>query len=384
MIHTSHIELSEGAVKNNIEFIHKQLGEGVTFSSVVKGNAYGHSIKYYCPLAYKYGIRHFSVFSVEEAFNVTKTLSHNDYTVLIMGYIENEELGWAIENGIHFYIFELDRLQATINTAKKIGVKANIHIELETGMNRTGFDVKLIDKVLAKVKENLKHVNIQAICTHLAGAEDIINYERIMEQYNRFRTFQNKVKGLDWLHPNWHMASSSATIRYPNMQLDMSRIGILQYGFFPTQEILAHYLEKNEMNTNSLQRIITWKTRVMDIKTVKVGEFVGYGTSFFTNRITRIALIPIGYSSGYSRSLSNKGKVLIKGKRLDVIGNINMSMLIVDITNIEGVEKGEEVVLIGNQEDSEITISSFSDFSQQVNYELLTRLPQDIPRIITK
>ncbi|MFT5306779.1 MAG: alanine racemase, partial [Chitinophagales bacterium] len=156
------------------------------------------------------------------------------------------------------------------------------------------------------------------------------------------------------------------------------------YGFFPTQETLVDYLQQDKKNVNSLQRVISWKTRIMDIKTIPANEYVGYGTSFFTNRVTRVAMLPIGYSSGYSRSLSNKGKVLIKGKRLDVIGNINMSMLAVDITNIEGVEKGDEVVLIGKQADNEIAVSSFSDFSQQINYELLTRLPQDIPRHITQ
>lgn len=384
MFQTSYIELSESAVKNNIAFIHSILGEGVTFSSVVKGNAYGHGIEYYCPLAHKYGIRHFSVFSAEEALNVTKALSNHEYTLLIMGHLENDELAWAIENGIHFYVFEFNRLEAAIKIAKRLGIKANIHLELETGMNRTGFDTKIVNAMLDRVKANLDYLNVQGICTHLAGAENIANYKRITDQFNRFKRYQKKFKALDWMHPKWHMASSAASIRYPNMQLDMSRVGILQYGFFPTQEILVHYLAKKKNDTNPLQRIITWKTRVMDTKTVKVGEFIGYGTSFFTNRVTRIAMLPIGYSYGYNRSLSNKGKVLIKGKRLDVIGNVNMSMMAVDITNIEGVEKGEEVVLIGNQEDDKITVSSFSDFSQQINYELLTRLPQDIPRIITK
>ena len=108
MIHTSHIELSESAVKNNIDFIHNQLDKNVTFSSVVKGNAYGHSIEYYCPLAYKYGIRHFSVFSAEEAFKVKKALPTNDYTLLIMGYIENEEINFSVllkrENSISTFV----------------------------------------------------------------------------------------------------------------------------------------------------------------------------------------------------------------------------------------------------------------------------------------
>lgn len=384
MLNSSYIEISEGAVKNNIEFIHSLLGKDVIFSSVVKGNAYGHGIKHYCPLAHKYGIRHFSVFSAQEAFNLTKSLSNHEYTLLIMGNIDNNQLEWAIENSIHFYIFEFDRLEAAIKASKKLGVKANIHLELETGMNRTGFDAKIVRAVLEKVKANLNYLNIKGICSHLAGAEDIINLERVTDQFNRLKKYKKEMDSLDWLDVKWHTASSAATVRFPDMQMDMSRIGILQYGFFPTQEILVHYLGQNKNNINPLKRIITWKTRVMDIKTVNAGEFIGYGNSFFTNRVTRIALLPIGYSDGYSRSLSNNGKVLIKGKRLDVIGNVNMSMLTIDITNIEGIEKGEEAVLIGNQEENEISISSFSDFSQLINYELLTRLPQDIPRIITQ
>ena len=114
MLHTSHIEISESAVRNNIEFIQILLGKGVTFSSVVKGNAYGHGIKNYCPLAHKYGIRHFSVFSAQEAFQVKESLPNHDYTLLIMGNIDNNELAWAVKNDIHFCVFEFDKLEAAI------------------------------------------------------------------------------------------------------------------------------------------------------------------------------------------------------------------------------------------------------------------------------
>lgn len=161
----------------------------------------------------------------------------------------------------------------------------------------------------------------------------------------------------------------------------MMRAGILQYGFFPTNEIKVHYLTKQKSFESPLHRILSWRTTVMDLKTVKPGSFIGYGNSFFTNDTTHIAIIPVGYSSGFSRSLSNTGKVLIRGKRLDVIGTVNMNMVAIDITTAPEVEKGDEVVLIGEQGEQEISVSSFSDFSQVVNYELLTRLPLNIPRI---
>lgn len=384
MFQTSYIELSESSVKNNIDFINGFLGEGVTFSSVVKGNAYGHGIQHYCPLAHKCGVRHFSVFSAQEALNVTKALPNHEFTLMIMGQIDNEELAWAIENNVEFYIFEQDRLDFAISTAKRMGKKALIHLELETGMNRTGISQKSIASTLKKIEANLSHIEVKGLCTHFAGAEDFANYKRVKDQFTRFKRYQSKLSAYPWLQAKKHLASSSATIRFTNTQMDLVRIGILQFGFFPTQEILVHYSTKMKTRINPLKRILSWKTRVMDVKTVKAGEFVGYGNSYFTNKVTKVALLPVGYSFGYSRSLSNLGKVLINGARFSVIGTVNMSMMAVDITSDETIKKGDEVVLIGYQGDQEISVSSFSDFSQLINYELLTRLPQDIPRIITK
>lgn len=384
MFQSSYIELSESSVKNNIDFIHNFLGEGVTFSSVVKGNAYGHGINHYCPLAYKCGVRHFSVFSAQEALEVTKALTNHNHELMIMGQIDNEELAWAIENNVEFYVFEQDRLDAAIAASKKIGKKALIHVELETGMNRTGFPNKEIIETFKKIEADLNYLDVKGVCSHFAGAESIANYKRVKDQFNRFKRYQNKLSTLPWLDAKMHLASSSASLRYPKSQMDLVRIGILQFGFFPTEEIFVHYSTKMKTNVNPLKRILSWKTRVMDIKTVKKGEFVGYGTSYFTNKITKIALLPVGYSLGYSRSLSNQGKVLINGTRFSVIGTVNMSMLAVDVSSDESIKKGDEVVLIGNQGELEISVSSFSDFSQLINYELLTRLPQDIPRIIKK
>ncbi|MFT6844191.1 MAG: alanine racemase [Flavobacteriales bacterium] len=383
MFQTSFIELSKSAVKKNIDFIQGFLKEGVTMSSVVKGNAYGHGIANYCPMAYECGIRHFSVFSAQEAFSVTKALENCEFTLMIMGNVDNEELEWAIEQGIEFYVFEQNRLDEAIAVAKRIGEKARIHVELETGMNRTGFNLAEITSIFNKIEANIEYVEVVGICTHLAGAENIANYKRVKDQFNRFKRTLTKLSAFPWLKAKRHVASSSATIRYPNMQLDLVRIGILQFGFFPTQEIFVHYNAKHKASINPLERILSWKTKVMDVKTVKVGEFVGYGTSYLTNASTRIALIPVGYSFGYSRSLSNQGKVLINGARYNVVGSVNMSMLAVDITRDNTIKKGDEVVLIGNQENAEISVSSFSDYSDLINYELLTRLPQDIPRKIT-
>ncbi len=378
----SYIEISESAIETNLSFIRNLIGDDVVLSSVVKGNAFGHGIDIYCPLAHKHGVRHFSVSNAGEALAVLKSLPKESSTIMIMGMIDNDHLEWAIENNIEFYVFEKDRLQAAIKAAKKVRKPAFIRVELETGMNRTGFRQKEFKSVLELLKENRIHLRVKGFYTHLAGAESIANYKRITDQQKKFKRLIRYIESQGWSDiPPLHMASSAASIRYPKTRYDLVRIGIMQYGFFPTDEISVHYLTKQKSVLNPLKRIISWKTKVMDTKTVKPGGFIGYGNSFFTNKTTHIAIIPVGYSSGFNRSLSNTGKVLIRGKRLDVIGTVNMNMLAVDITCVTEIEKGDEVVLIGNQDDQEITVSSFSDFSQTVNYELLTRLPQNLERI---
>jgi alanine racemase len=275
-------------------------------------------------------------------------------------------------------------VEKAINLAKKLGKAARVHIEVETGMNRTGFSIKRLKKIFQHLEENKKFIAVKGVCSHLAGAESIANYKRLDQQYDRFKRVKTQVQGLDSFDTSFHLACSAASIQYPKTRMDLARIGILLYGFFPSNEVLVRYLTKHKTQENPLKRVISWKTCVMDVKEVKAGEFIGYGTSFFTNSKTKIAILPIGYAHGFARSLSNQGKVLIRGKRFDVIGVINMNMTVIDITECENIEKGEEVVIIGRQGDLEISVASFGNFSNMVNYELLTRLPSNITRKIIK
>ena len=187
------------------------------------------------------------------------------------------------------------------------------------------------------------------------------------------------------LSPKYHhMACSAATINYPETQGNLVRIGILQYGFWPNRETEIRFEQQHGLSKNLLRRIIRWSSAVMAIKQIEIGSFIGYGTNYFADQKMTIAIIPVGYAHGYSRNLSNVGRVLINGKVAYVVGTVNMNSLTVDISNIENVAVGTEVVLIGNQKQKSISVSSFSEQSQQLNYELLTRLPVNIPRIVKK
>lgn len=232
------------------------------------------------------------------------------------------------------------------------------------------------------IDANKKHVILSGVCTHFAGAESIANHVRIKRQMINFNRQLTQLQKKGFTPEKIHMACSAAAISYPRTRKDLIRLGILQYGFWPSFETRIAYMQKYKLTIDPLRRVLSWKSKVMHIKTVEPGEFVSYGTAFFASVKKKIAIVPVGYADGYNRSLSNNGRVLIHGKIAQVIGVVNMNMLIADVTSIKNVKPGDEVVLIGKQKNNTINVSSFSEFTQQVNYELLTRLPDSIPRII--
>ena len=191
MFDENYIELDQNALEHNIRLIKNWVGENVQFSSVVKGNAYGHGLDRFIPMALKCGVNHFSVFSAKEAYSIAGLLNE-DHSIMIMGMIEGDALAWAIEHGIEFYIFDIERLKNTIALAKKIKKPALVHIELETGMNRTGLKNNEISDVLSLIRDHSDIINLKGICTHLAGAESITNYHRVKSQRDKFKRYLKK------------------------------------------------------------------------------------------------------------------------------------------------------------------------------------------------
>ncbi|MCL6258422.1 alanine racemase [Aquiflexum sp. TKW24L] len=380
MRHTSYIEISRQAYRQNMDFLKSDIGPKTEISVVVKGNAYGHGIENIVHLAEENGIRHFSTFSADEALRVHEA-SKSDSEIMIMGMLENEDLEEIILKGISFYVFEFERLDAAIKMSKKLNVKAKIHIEVETGFHRTGFEGEEKEALLEILKENAEQLSLKGLCTHYAGAESISNYVRVRKQIKLYKKFKTWFESQGLKFDKHHTACSAATLLYPETKMDLVRLGITSYGFWPTQETYMYrYQSLPANNKNPLKRLISWKSSVMNIKSVKMGEFIGYGSSYMAPKDMKIALVPIGYGHGYSRLLSNQGKVLISGKIVFVTGTVTMNSIAVDVTDLEKVKKGDEVVIIGVQGELEITVASFGESSQQVNYELLTRLPLDIPR----
>jgi alanine racemase len=376
---SSHIELSSEMFTKNLKFIRSRISSGAQLSAVIKGNAYGHGIDTFVPMAEREGIKHFSVYGIEEAFRFHE-VSSTESMLMIMGFISKGHLPWVIRNGYEFFVYDLRQLKAAIDAAIFTGEPAKVHIEMETGMNRTGIDAGGFKELVALLKENAEHLICAGVATHLAGAENIANKARILGQIKRFNQFLKKFEKEEIHFKYRHAACSAAALRYPETQFDLVRIGILLYGFWPNRETLIAHLAEVKRDHDPLTSILSWKSQVMTIKEVPAGEYIGYGTTYLANQPTKIAIIPVGYAYGYARSLSNQGRVLIHGKRVPVIGLVNMNMMAIDVTHIENVSEEDEVVLIGFQGENRITVASFGELSSQLNYELLARLPHNIPR----
>ncbi len=388
MFAPSHIELSRSAFQQNITFLREYIGEDVVLCSVIKGNAYGHGIAKFVPMAEECGVRHFGVFSADEARLACQSKTEPESHVMIMGMIGTQEIAWAIEQDVSFYVFELERLKAAVERAQKLGIPARIHLDLETGMNRLGLENSKLEEAVKIIKENEEWLQVDGICTHYAGAESVSNHVRVSRQIKNFKAYceQLKEQGIEAKYR--HSACSAATLNYPETIMDMVRVGIAQYGFWPNRETYMKFLKNHsdfdKVHIDPLKRIMSWKSRVMSTKTVEAGEFIGYGTTYQTSRRQTIATVPIGYAHGFKRNLTNVGIVLINGERAPVAGLVNMNLLTIDVTDIPDVKKGDEVVIIGKQGEQEMPVSSFSEMTNNLNYEVLVQIPSRLPRKVVE
>ena len=242
-MHNSVIQLSKSALKNNIDFIKSLIDESVTLSSVIKGNAYGHSIIEMVPLLQELNVNHFSVYSSFEARQVFK-VAKNDFTILIMGDISNSDEDWIIDNSIEFFVFNIARLEQMLSKAKKIKKILNIHIEIETGMNRTGFNQKDWIQIIQLANANKDFIKVKGLCTHFAGAESLNNYVRVKQQQIVFNKAIKFFKSHEIIPQQIHCSCSAAVLAFPTKNYDMVRVGILQYGLWPSRETLIAFITK--------------------------------------------------------------------------------------------------------------------------------------------
>lgn len=350
--------------------------------AVLKSNAYGHGLEAVGKICVQgQQVDWFGVDNIDEALTLRKAAVKQ--SILVLGYIPLERIGEAIGADISFVAYNTELLDylAKLPSSDKKNKKAKIHIKVETGTARQGIADEELLEFANKASKNPK-IFVEGIYTHFSNIEDTTDSSFAIEQLKKFDESITIVGGI--LHRSAHQsnklikhsACSAAIINYPATHFDMVRAGISLYGYWPSPETKAVAKEKGVRL--ELKPAMTWKTRIAQIKKLKINTPVGYGLTETVKRDSRVAVLPIGYWDGYDRKLSSIGEVLIRNKRAKILGRICMNMAIADVTDIPKARVFDEVVLLGRG----ITADELAKKIGTINYEVVTRINPLIRRIM--
>ena len=373
------LEVSRAAYVHNLRVFRGLVGPTVELAAVVKSNAYGHGAVHIAALAADHGADSFCVHALDEALRLRAAGFSQD--VLIMGPVPPSRLEQVVEHDFRVVLFNREsavRL-AELTTAADRDVR--VHLKIETGTYRQGVDEDELAGLIEFLAQHPRLV-VEGVYTHFANIEDTTRHDYAESQLDRFQHAMRRLAKAGIEPPKRHAACSAATLVFPRTHYDMVRLGISQYGLWSSKETYLSYRLDHPERETVLEPVLSWKTRITQLKTVPSGCFVGYGGTYQTTRATRIAVLPIGYADGYDRRLSNQAYVLIRGQRAPVRGRVCMNLTLVDVTDIPAVELADEVVLLGQQDDQQITADHLADLVGTINYEIVTRINWELPRIV--
>lgn len=363
-------EIDVDAITHNYRQIKKSIPSYTGIMAVVKADAYGHGAVEVAQILQKEEVDYLAVAIAAEGAQLREVGITRP--ILVLGYTSAASVGVLIENDLTQTIFSYEMAKYISYEASKLEKKVKIHIKVDTGMGRIGFlpHPTSIEEIVEINK--LPNIEIEGIYTHFSSAdEEEQAYTR--KQNSIFNGFLKELGQVGIEVPIVHAANSAAIIMHQYTHSNMVRLGISLYGHYPSE--IARSYPVGLVPTMSL------KTQVVHIKKVPKDQPIGYNRNYTTEHMTKIATIPIGYADGYSRGLSNKGRVLIRGEYAPIIGNICMDQFMVDVTHIKYVAVGDEVILFGKQNSNEITVEEIADILNTINYEVICMIGKRIPRI---
>ncbi len=357
-----------GALRWNFRQARKKVGPQVKILSVVKANAYGHGACEMAEVLEDEGSDSFGTATVEEGIELRQRGIRSPVVVLAGVYPDQME---DIEKyDLTPVICESEVLTRLKKLAKKRKRPLNFHLKVDTGMGRVGFLASETASWLSHLS-GLEELKLQGVFSHFSRAESV-SHKYTKKQLESFRQVLQVLQA-NGHQPNYvHLANSAAIITLPEAYFTMVRPGLMLYGIYPSPEMV---------NEISLKPVLTWKTSIQQLKKVPKGFSISYGQTFTTQRESMIATLPLGYADGYKRSLSNRGAVLVRGQRAPIIGTICMDLTMVDVTDIRGVNQGDEVVLLGQQKDAAISADEMASWANTISYEILTSISARVPRI---
>lgn len=366
--------VSLDAIAHNFSEIQKKIGKDTKVIAVIKADGYGHGALEIARFMHeKEFIWGFAVATAEEAFQLRE--DGVSKPILILGVVFEESFEELIRQDISLALCSKETAQKLNEEAKRQNKYVQIHIALDTGMTRIGFAD--IGESVSEVVEisKLSHVKIEGLFTHFARADETDSAPAYI-QLERYQKFAQKLTDAGVTIPYFHCSNSAGIMRVPEGHFSLVRAGIIIYGIYPSDEV--------EKETMDLMPALEWKSTVSFVKDVHPGAEISYGGTFVAEKIMRVATVPLGYADGYPRLLSNKGSVLIRGKRARILGRICMDQFMVDVTEIAGVEAGDEVTLVGQDGEKYIGVEELGEISGRFPYEFVCGISKRVPRVYIK
>ena len=366
------------AIAVNVRELRKATAADARFMAVVKANAYGHSAIEVAKKATGSGADALGVARIQEAVPLRQ--SGLDAPILVLGYTPPELAGLALDNELTLTIFDSETARALSDAARAAGKTLTAHIKIDTGMGRLGLrpgEMKGMTinpdsvETVCRIAQ-MPGLDLEGIFTHFAAA-DSADPAYTEKQFSLFCDFTDELGASGVNFRIRHAANSAAIIAHPQTHLDMVRAGIAMYGLNPSPEVTLDHL--------ATRPVMALKARLVQVKQVPAGVCVSYGMTHRTAAPTTLATVPIGYADGYSRLLSSRGTMLVRGQRAPIAGRVCMDLTVLDVGHIKGVRVGDEVVILGSQEAETVSADEIASLAGTINYEIVSSITARVPRI---
>lgn len=366
------LQIDKKQFLKNVELIRHNIADDI--AAVVKGNGYGHHMDIATSLFMEAGIKRFCTYHPKNAVLLRR--QHPGLQLMAMGPVQLNEIEEVFEAGVELFVWDASFVDYLIKQSGSFNFKASIHLEVETGMFRTGIPMEDVPTILEKVSR-CKNLHVKGICTHFSGADETDNEARIQEQFSNWKRLRKEIEGLENTEYEWHGTNTSASLSLQKESFSYARIGLLLYGFFSS---------KNNRNAwpKDVERpkpAISFKSRVCGKNIIPKGKYSGYGLSWKADETTASNIIPVGYHDGFTRKLSNKWKVKVNEDLYQAIGRINMNLTVFKGSKDQSMQQSE--VTIFNQEPP-FDWYEACERGDLFIYELLCTLPTHLPRIVVE
>ncbi len=365
-------EIDLGAIEHNLKVINSIISSKTKIMAVVKADGYGHGAVVISKFLLDKGIDFLGVARIEEAIELRE--GGISIPILILGYTPFDYMHEVIKYNVVQTLYTKEQARDFAYVCKKVGKRLKCHIKVDTGMGRLGFiaiSQNTIDKTVEDIEEikKMPELDIEGIYTHFAKADSDREYTNL--QLRRFLDLLDKLEKRGITFSIKHAANSAALIHFPKAHLDMVRPGIMLYGVYPSQE---------SKKIIKLKQAMTLKAKVAMVKEVGPGFCVSYGSTYTTSSSTRLATVTIGYGDGYPRALSSKGRMLIKGKKVKVVGRVCMDYTVLDVGYLD-IKVGDEVVVFGEDGYENLSVEEVAQQCNTIGYEILTGITKRVKRL---